>query len=1006
MAMRNFSFLSSALFLYCFMVSYALTVRNLTTDQHALLEFKRRIIDPRNILADNWTTTTSVCNWIGVSCAAKHRRVKTLNLSNMDLTGNVPPHLGNLSFLVSLNLSHNNFHGHLPKELGQLSRLKLVELSSNFLTGEIPSWFGRLNKVSYLSLSNNNLTGTVSQSLVNMSRLEMLDLRHNLIYGNLPEDICRNLPNLEVLFLKGNTLEGEIPSNIGDCSNLQNLSLSYNRFSGIIPRSIGSLTKLKEIYLGANGFEGEIPWEMGNLISLEILDAAFLHLNGLIPPSIFNISSLKEIALQNNSLSGSLSQDMCRHLPNLERLELEFNKFSGEIPSSIDECRSLQKLRLDKNTFCGSIPRSIGNLTRLKLLNLGDNTLEGKLPYMCCVSKLEVLYLRGNNLTGNIPMEIGNLSNVIYLDLSSNELSGSIPATMGRLKNLQGLDLYNNKLKGSIPPEFCGLKGLYGMWSGDNELDGPIPTCLGDLTSLRHLFLPSNKFHSTIPSTFWSLKDILRVDLSCNYITGSLPVDIENLKVLTYLDLSSNLLSSDIPLTIGSLNGLQALSLSNNRLQGLIPESLGDLISLKSLDLSNNNLSGLIPKSLERLDDLTYFNVSFNRLEGEIPSGGPFSNFSAKSFVKNYALCGSPILQVQPCKGNNHKRSRKTLLHALRYALPTFASVTIVVAFMIVYRKRQRGSTNLAIEEDTPLKKWSRISYYQLLQGTDGFSENNLLGLGNFDTVYKGILPDGAIVAIKVFNLQIEWAFRSFDVECEVMRNILHRNLVKVITSCSNIDFKALVLEFMPNGSLEKWLYSSDYFLDILQRINIMIDVALALEYLHLGHPKPIIHCDLKPSNVLLDNDMVAHVGDFGIAKLLGEEDSIKQTMTLATIGYMAPEYGSAGIISVKSDVYSYGILLMEIFTRKRPTDETFAGEMSMRPWVQTSLSNGIIGVADPTLVHREDEYFDVKANCISSIMELALNCSSQLPEDRIDMKDVVSDLKNIRRKFLNNIGD
>ncbi|PPS10704.1 hypothetical protein GOBAR_AA09942 [Gossypium barbadense] len=237
-----------------------------------------------------------------------------------------------------------------------------------------------------------------------------------------------------------------------------------------------------------------------------------------------------------------------------------------------------------------------------------------------------------------------------------------------------------------------------------------------------------------------------------------------------------------------------------------------------------------------------------------------------------------------------------------------------------------------------------------------------------------------------------------------VMAEILHRNLVKIITCCSTIDFKALVLEFMPNGSLEKWLHSDDHALDILQRINIMVDVALALEYLHSGFLIPIIHCDLKPSNVLLDEDMVGHVGDFGVSKLLGEGDSIKQTMTLATVGYMAPEYGSAGIVSVKCDVYSYGILLMETFTRKKPTNEYFVGEMSMKHWVKMSLSNGINGVGDSSIVQEEDEYFVVKANCISSIMELALNCSAELLENRMDMKNVVSKLKNIKRNFLSNI--
>ncbi|XP_052477121.1 receptor kinase-like protein Xa21 [Gossypium raimondii] len=200
----------------------------------------------------------------------------------------------------------------------------------------------------------------------------------------------------------------------------------------------------------------------------------------------------------------------------------------------------------------------------------------------------------------------------------------------------------------------------------------------------------------------------------------------------------------------------------------------------------------------------------------------------------------------------------------------------------------------------------------------------------------------------------------------------------------------------MPNGSLQKWLYSDDHALDILQRINIMVDVASALEYLHSGFLIPIIHCDLKPSNVLLDEDMVGHVGDFGVSKILGEGDSIKQTMTLATVGYMSPDdvfiskYGLAGIVSVKCDVYSYGILLMETFTRKKPTNEFFVGEMSMKHWVKMSLSNGINGVGDSSIVQEEDEYFVIKANCISSIMELALNCSAELPENRMDMKNDV----------------
>ena len=189
----------------------------------------------------------------------------------------------------------------------------------------------------------------------------------------------------------------------------------------------------------------------------------------------------------------------------------------------------------------------------------------------------------------------------------------------------------------------------------------------------------------------------------------------------------------------------------------------------------------------------------------------------------------------------------------------------------------------------TPQVLWRRVSYLELVSATDGFSETNLLSTGGFGSVYKGILSDGIEAAVKVFNLDLEGAAISFEVECEMLCNVRHRNLVKVISCCSQIDFKGLVLSYMPNGSLEKWLYSQSSSLNIVQRLDIMIDAASALEYLHHGYEVPIVHCDLKPSNILLDDDMVAHVADFGIAKLLGGGDSMTQTTTLATIGYMAP---------------------------------------------------------------------------------------------------------------------
>ncbi|RVW22771.1 Receptor kinase-like protein Xa21 [Vitis vinifera] len=267
-------------------------------------------------------------------------------------------------------------------------------------------------------------------------------------------------------------------------------------------------------------------------------------------------------------------------------------------------------------------------------------------------------------------------------------------------------------------------------------------------------------------------------------------------------------------------------------------------------------------------------------------------------------------------------------------------------------------------------------------------------------TVYKGVLFDGLTAAIKVFNLEFLGSFKGFEAECEVMRNICHRNLIKIISSCSNLGFKALVLEFMPNGSLERWLYSHNYCLDLIQRLNIMIDVASALEYLHHDYSNPVVHCDLKPNNVLLDEDRVAHVGDFGIAKLLPGSESRQQTKTLCTIGYMAPEYGSEGIVSTRSDVYSYGIMLLQVFARKKPTDEMFVGDLTLKSWVE-SLASTVMEFVDTNLLDKEDEHFAIKENCVLCIMALALECTAESPEERINMRDVVARLKKIRIKLL-----
>ncbi|XP_047266773.1 probable LRR receptor-like serine/threonine-protein kinase At3g47570 [Capsicum annuum] len=380
------------------------------------------------------------------------------------------------------------------------------------------------------------------------------------------------------------------------------------------------------------------------------------------------------------------------------------------------------------------------------------------------------------------------------------------------------------------------------------------------------------------------------------------------------------------------------------------------MVGSKFLDLSHNIISGIIPKSLEKLQNLKYLNVSFNKLNGEIPSGGPFKNCLSQFFIYNEALCGSSRFSVPACPTpSKHRSNRKKVL--VLFILLGIALVFVPSIFVFLWIRYRRGKRAPQQPDSLAFITRERISYYELLQATEALSESNLIGSGSFGSVYKGVLRSGTAIAVKVFNLQLDVASKSFDTECEVLRSLRHRNLVKVITSCSNRDFKALVLEYIPNGSLEKYLYSHNYFLDIFQRLSIMIDVACALEYLHHGCLSPVIHCDLKP------------------------------------------KYGLDGLVSTKCDVYSYGIMLLETFTRRRPNE--FEGDLSLKQYVSYSIPEAVMDVVNVNLVTSMGNRYQKELDLVASIMKVALDCCAESPAGRTNMKDVVGMLQMMKIQLL-----
>ncbi|XP_027152030.1 probable LRR receptor-like serine/threonine-protein kinase At3g47570 [Coffea eugenioides] len=1105
-----FLFVAALLLLHFVTTSSASIVaagnHNNTVDLNALLALKTTIFDPQRIIPTNWSNSNSVCNWIGITCNARHQRVAAINLSYMGIVGTIPPELGNLSFLVWLNVRNNSFHGHLPPELSRLHRLKYINLASNDFEGEFPSWLGCLSAVWYINFEFNRFSGSLSGRLSNLTKLEVIGLGGNFFTGNLSEEfsalpklrvleiqynqlvgplpwalfnlsslqtigftnnslsgylparICDHLPQLQGLYLSWNYFEGELPSGIGECSNLQVLSLSYNRFRGHIPNGVWNLTTLTQIYLGGTDLTGEIPKVIGNLYNLEILGIRSANMTGIVPQEVgnlskleviqlssnrltgpitlklFNISTLQFISLSENSFSGELPWTLGVSLPNLEELYLGGNKFTGAILTSISNASRLRVLDIGINHFTGAIPHSLGNLGLLEVLSVTNNDFFGdlrsnRLSFITSLANcknLKSLRINGNPLNGflpksignlssslesfhagscgiksEIPSSIGNLSNLVELFFENNSLTGLIPTTIKWFLKLQRIDLSGNQILGAIPSEFCNLVNLGELTLGQNMFSGMVPSCLGNVTTLRYVYLNSNNLSSVIPTSFWSLRYILELDMSGNYLTGSLPAEIGNLKALIYLNLSNNQYLGRIPSTIGALQDLQDLSLERNMLQGLIPDSMKNMLQLRHLDLSFNNLEGEIPNSLQELPDLQYFNVSYNRLRGPIPHGGPFANFTNLSFLSNEALCGAP--RLQPCASTFEHESRTKRI--VMIVLLTSGSVILALVISIfLIRLKLRKKILAPTQNLLPTATFERVSFHELRQITNGFSESNLLGSGSFGSVYKGICENGMVWAIKVFDLQLEGAFKSFDRECEVLSCLRHRNLTRVITACSSLDFKALVLEYMPNGSLEKWLHVNYHVPSIKQRLGIMIDVASGLEYLHYGYSMPIVHCDLKPSNILLDEDMVGHICDFGIAKLLGDGESVIQTKTLATFGYIAPEYGLEGLISTSTDVYSFGIILMETFTKRKPKDEMFTEELNLRRWIQECSPDSVIQVIDTDLLHPEDKTVQRKIECISSILQLSLSCTTNAPEERINMKEVLGALQKVKLQFIKDI--
>uniref|UniRef100_A0ACD5Z5N2 Uncharacterized protein n=1 Tax=Avena sativa TaxID=4498 RepID=A0ACD5Z5N2_AVESA len=1044
--------------------SSSTTSNNETTmDREALLCLKSHLSDPRGGLA-TWSNNASLdfCRWHGVSCSKQQTQrrvvVVALDLEGEGLAGQLPPCVSNLTSLARIHLANNRLTGGVPRELGLLAGLSYLNLSNNALGGKIPANLSSCSGLEVLALGSNSIEGEIPPHLcASLPSLRTLSLGNNSLSGAAPASIFSN-PSIEEIDLSMNQLSGPIPGFPTNSSpSLQLIDLTLNSFTGEIPSSIGNLTSLTALKLSGNQLQGTIPSTLVRASGMEFLDLTYNNFSGIVPIFVYNFTLLQYLGLGNNAFGGRLPSDMGKSLPNLRILAMSVNHLEGPIPQSLGNASKLEGVYLASNNFSGLIPSfgslkkldtlmmfsnslaagdwaflySLTNCKRLARVSLSENNLRGELPISVAnLSKsLEVLDLGSNRISGTIPDEIDNLLNLTMLYLDGNLLTGKIPSTLGHLSNLGSLVLSRNQFYGEIPSSLGNLGRLNILQLQENDLTGTIPADLSRCTSLAALNLSCNSLHGSVPTKLFSGLNQLNVylDLSYNQLTSSLPFQIGGLVNLISLNISHNKFTDQIPSTLGSCLLLQSVHMEGNQLEGSIPQSLMNLKGVMELDFSQNNLSGEIPHFFGDFTTLQYLNLSFNNLNGPIPMAGVFSEAS-KVFVQgNPRLCTDVPMPQQPlCSASEDKR-RHPLLKPLVVAGVALVVVLLVVFMIIVILRKRRKITRPL---NNPANELTVLSYGDLRKATNGFSFSNLIGSGQFGEVYKAVLhAEADPVAVKVFKLNEYGAFDSFISECEALRYIRHRNLVKVITVCSTYDpvgneFKALVLEFMANGTLESRLHNNFHHysdLTLAARICIAVDIASALDYLHNHCVQPLVHCDLKPSNILFDENNNAHVCDFGLARFLhGCYSCTRHNMPASFVGprgsagYIAPEYAMGSKISTDGDIYSFGIIILEMLTRKRPTDVLFKDGLTLHKYVEESYPH-YIEVVDPDLLAQfeseqprhaskiqEKPAIAQVQSCIVKLLKIGLICSSDSPRDRPKAHDVYNNLIAVMEEELN----
>ncbi|XP_042505242.1 receptor-like kinase TMK3 [Macadamia integrifolia] len=851
-------------------------------------------------------------------------------------------------------------------------RITQIQVANLGLSGTLPPNFNQLQKLYNLGLQRNNFSGALP-SFSGLSELQYAFLDYNQ-FDTIPSDFFDGLDNLGVLALDSNPLNAttgwSIPDGLGNSVQLTNLTVMQCNLAGPIPDFLGNMSSLTVLMMSYNKLSGGIP-------------------------ATFSQSSLQVLWLNDQSgskLSGPI--DVIGSMASLTQLWLHGNSFTGTIPTNIGDLASLRDLKLNNNQLVGLIPESLSNLP------------------------LQSLDLRNNMLMGPIPKsKFGNAS---YLPNSFCQSVPGLPCDPQVSALLDFLEDVNYPGK------------LASSWDGNNPCASWLGITCDSSSKVSVINLQRDNLNGTLSPSVAKLDSLLTINLGANNLTGSIPSSWTDLKNLRSLDVSGNNLKPPFPKFSTSVK----VNVDGN-------PQLSPVSPVSSPPQSNS--SSASPPSPSSSVSPPQSNSSSS---GSQPS--PSSNPSPPSIVgsPNHSPSTSSDTSSEQSKPGSSKTSKLVVIVA---PVACFAILTLLILPLSVYycKKKNRtfqapssfvvqprdpsdpddtvkivvaNNTNGGLSTLTESSTQSRnssgmgeshvieagslvISVQVLRNVTKNFAPENELGRGGFGTVYKGELDDGTKIAVKRMEAGVisTKALDEFQAEIAVLSKVRHRHLVSLLGYSVEGNERLLVYEYMPQGALSKHLFRWKSLkmepLSWKRRLNIALDVARGMEYLHSLAHRSFIHRDLKSSNILLGDDYRAKVSDFGLVKLAPDGEKSVATRLAGTFGYLAPEYAVTGKITTKADVFSFGVVLMELLTGLMALDEDRPEEtryLAAWFWHIKSSKEKLMAAIDPALDVNEETF----ETTISIIAELAGHCTAREPSQRPDMGHAVNVLSPLVEKW------